>query len=280
MANPANNPLFKHFRQPAIYLRLPSKGRFYPDHALDMPTVGEIPIYPMTVKDEITLKTPDALMNGQGMVDVVSSCCPNIKDPWLMPAVDIDAVFIAIRLASFGPGMDITSTCPHCKSSNEYTVNLQTLLDNIKVVDYTATKTIDQLHINFRPQKYTDINKANLINFEEQRLVTSILNNENLSDAEKTAQFTTSFNKLKNMNVNSVAVCIDTITTDDGVVVSDQLMIVEFLNNCSRGVYDFIKTSITELVDENKMDPLTVECESCNKAYKNNLTFDQSNFFG
>jgi Zn finger protein HypA/HybF involved in hydrogenase expression len=280
MSNPANNPLFKHFRQPSIYLRLPSKGKFYSDAALDMPPIGEIPVYPMTVKDEITLKTPDALMNGQGMVDVVSSCCPNIKDPWQMPATDIDAVFIAIRLASFGPGMDITSNCPHCKADNEHRVNLQTLLDNVKQVDYTESKDLDGMKVNFRPQKYFDINQSNLINFEEQRLVQSVLTNESLSDAEKAAQFNVSFNKLKDMNVKSVAVCIDSIVTEDGTVVTDQAFIIEFLNNCSRGNYDIIKSTISTLVEKNKMDPITVQCDSCEKEYQNNLTFDQSNFFG
>ncbi len=53
MANPANNPLFKHFRQPAIYLKLPGQGRFWPEDAIDIPPTGEIPVYPMTVKDGI-----------------------------------------------------------------------------------------------------------------------------------------------------------------------------------------------------------------------------------
>ena len=30
--------------------------------------------------DEITFKTPDALLNGQATVDVIQSCIPNIKD--------------------------------------------------------------------------------------------------------------------------------------------------------------------------------------------------------
>ena len=58
MTNPASNPLFKHFRQPAIYLKLPSEGQVYPDGTIDYPVTKEIPVYPMTVKDELTLSTP------------------------------------------------------------------------------------------------------------------------------------------------------------------------------------------------------------------------------
>ena len=110
MVNP-NNPLAKHFRQPAIYLKLPSQGKFYPPDGIELSITGELAVYPMTVKDELTLKTPDALMNGEGMADVIRSCCPGIKDPWTIPSVDLDVIFIAIRLASYGKGMDISATC-------------------------------------------------------------------------------------------------------------------------------------------------------------------------
>jgi hypothetical protein len=119
MEKATNNPLFKHFRQPAIYLKLPSQGRFYPDGSLQISVTGDIPIYPMTVKDELTLKTPDALMNGEGMAAVIRSCCPTILDPWQIPAVDLDAIFIAIRLASYGTGMDVNTSCPKCKEEND-----------------------------------------------------------------------------------------------------------------------------------------------------------------
>ena len=100
------NPLAKHFRQPAIYMKLPSQGRFWPSEALNLPATGAIPVYPMTAKDEIVLRTPDALMNGQGIIDVIQSCCPNIVDAWRMPSIDVDAVLVAIRIASYGNQMD------------------------------------------------------------------------------------------------------------------------------------------------------------------------------
>ena len=81
-----NNPLAKHFRQPQLYIQLPSKGKYYPPGTLEMPVTKELPVYPMTAKDELSFMTPDALLNGQGTVDVIQSCIPNIKDAWAMPA--------------------------------------------------------------------------------------------------------------------------------------------------------------------------------------------------
>ena len=114
-----SNPLAKHFRQPVMYLKLPSNGRWWANGALEIPVTGEIPIYAMTAKDELMFKTPDALLNGQGVVDVIQSCMPNIKDAWRIPNLDIDVILIAIRIASYGHEMEFESTCPHCgKSAN------------------------------------------------------------------------------------------------------------------------------------------------------------------
>ena len=93
-----NNPLKQYFRQPAIYIKLPSQGQFYPEGALDMPPNGELPVYPMTAIDEITYRTPDALFNGNATVNVIQSCMPNIRDPWSIPAMDVDTILVSIRI--------------------------------------------------------------------------------------------------------------------------------------------------------------------------------------
>jgi len=96
------NPLANYFRQPKMYMRLPSHGQFYPEGALDTSEIDEYPVYAMTAKDELMFKTPDALMNGQATVEVIKSCIPAIKNPWQMPSLDLDAVLIAIRIATYG----------------------------------------------------------------------------------------------------------------------------------------------------------------------------------
>ena len=95
------NPLNKYFRQAAIHITLPSNGD-YPPHVITPSATGEFPVMPMTAKDEIKFKTPDALMNGQGVVDVIQSCCPDIKDAWQIRSHDLDTILIAIRIATYG----------------------------------------------------------------------------------------------------------------------------------------------------------------------------------
>ena len=127
-----NNPLKQYFRQPVIYLRLPSGGEFYPPGTIDMPVNREIPILPMTAIDEITYRTPDALFNGTAVINVIQSCCPNIKNAWVIPSMDVDSLLVAIRIASYGHNMEFDTTCPHCNNVSTQSLDLRSVLDKMR----------------------------------------------------------------------------------------------------------------------------------------------------
>ena len=276
MAVNSNNPLQKHFRQPAVYLRLPAGGRFWDSKALEMPESMEIPVYPMTIKDEITIKTPDALMNGQGVVDVIHSCCPSIKNAWATPSVDLDAIFIAIRIASYGSSMDIDSICPHCGEENRHAVDLTQLLDRIQPPDYAPVE-IDDLTFEFMPQNFKNYNDANLIVYEQQKLIAAITDST-LTDEEKVQQFNTIFPRLTDMNVGNIVNNILAINAN-GSRVTERHHVKEFIMNCDRKVFAQIKQTVDAFADSAKIKSLAAQCTACSGTYSQELTFDQANFF-
>lgn len=281
MSNLPNNPLAKHFRQPALYIKLPSQGRWYPEGAVDMPPSGEVPIYPMTARDEITMKTPDALLNGASTIHVLESCCPSIKNAWKMPLIDLDPLLIAIRLATYGKQMDFTCACPHCGSQNEKAVDLTYMLDSIKPADWSKSVNINGLEIVLKPQTYEDYNKNNLMNFEEQRLI-AVVQNENLSEEEKTQQFDVVFQRLIESGISQVSKSIDYIQLDDGAKVINAEYIRDFLENCEKQVWDMIKERLDEIGSTNTYNQITITCtnEECNKDFVSPFVFEQTNFFG
>ncbi len=95
------NPLGKYYRQPQIYIRLPSKGKYYGPDVFTPTETGEIPVLPMTAKDELSFKTPDAMMSGQATVDVIQSCVPNFKNAWKMVNFDNSIVHCCNFSVSF-----------------------------------------------------------------------------------------------------------------------------------------------------------------------------------
>jgi len=277
MAITANNPLFKHFRQPAIYLKLPSQGQYWDESAIDLPASGEIPVYPMTVKDEITFKTPDALMNGEGMVSVIQSCCPSIKNAWAIPTIDLDPIMISIRIASYGSDMDITTKCPHCGEENLNTVDLGTLLDSLPAPDFPAVQ-IGELTFNIKPLIFESLNKANLYSFEQQKLIMAITSSD-LTEEQKMEQFKDLFPKITDLNIMTIVNAIESIVTKDGTQVAEEKFIKEFIYNCETALYNEIKTTVENISKSNKLHPMKIACESCTKEYSSDLTFEESNFF-
>lgn len=279
MAENATNPLSKYFRQPALYINLPSEGRWYPDGGVEIPVTGSVPIYAMTAKDEITMKTPDALLNGAATVSVIESCCPAIKDAWKMPVVDLDSILIAIRIATYGKEMEFTTVCPHCKSKNEHAVDLTVLLNKVKVSDWNAPTAVDGLEITLKPQKYEDFNKNNLMNYEEQRLL-QLVSNDNIPDEEKVVKFNEMFDKIVDLGIAQVSKGIASIKTEDGTLVTNPGFIAEFLTNCNRVVWDTLKARIESMREDIQLR-ITTTCDNteCSKEYETPFLFEQSSFF-
>lgn len=277
MPNQAN-PLSGYFRQPAIYLKLPSQGRWWDSNAIDLPANGEIAIYPMTAKDEIVIRTPDALLNGQGVVEVIQSCCPNIRDAWKMPSIDVDAVLISIRIATYGNRMNFNSQCPHCKETNTYEVDLGEPLSKISCPDYSHPIEYNGLRIKLRPQQFFSVNKANVLNFEEQRMMDA-LNDPKMDQEEKSTQIAVSVAKIIEMGISSCANSTEYIDLPDGTRVSDTAYIKEFYVNAENRVMKLIQDRMAQLVDQSKIPPMHIRCDDCEQDYDSEVDFDYANFF-
>ena len=274
------NPLQKHFRSPAIQLKLPSQGHYWEQGALDPTITGEYPVYPMTAKDEMLFNNPDALLNGQGVVDVIKSCIPAIKNPWAIPNIDLDVILIAIRIASYGEKMEFFSTCENCQSENNYEADLKVFVD--RPIDFTIfqeTKTYNSLTFAFKPQNYKTINTLNMETFNTERLV-RVTQDQSLSDDEKITKVNEIFERLNDFTVSMLKDGIASITLDDGTVVTQPGFIDEFIRNTDRKTFKFIQDSITAIAESIKTNPLPMTCPECQHNYEVPFTFDNSNFFG
>ena len=272
------NPLRAHFRQPAIYLKLPSQGQFW-ETGLDLPDSGEIPVYPMTARDEILLKTPDALLNGQGVVDVIQSCCPNIINAWEMPSIDVDTVLVGIRIASYGNHMNIDTKCPHCETENSFEVDLNGYIDSITVPNYNQKIEHDKIRIKIKPQNYASVNETSKIQYEQQRVLENITL-DGTEDLNKAAEYKKHIARLVELNAKLLVDNTEYIEiTNTGTVVNEPEYIKEFYFNCDADVCKELQNKITEVNREGAIKPQTGTCSNCSKTYDVALTFDYSSFF-
>ncbi len=283
MENTNQNPLGKYFRQPKVYIKLPSQGKFYDPGALEMTETGEFPVFAMTAKDELSMKTPDALLNGQATVDTIQSCIPNIKNAWAMPSIDLDAVLTAIRIASMGETMDMTITVPNTNLEHTYTVDLRRVLDTFQEITYENVVYVNDMAIHLKPLSYKTFTQNAIKSFEEQRIF-SIVNDENMSDEQKVEMFSKSFSKLTSMTVNVVAQGIEKIVVEDQTVVNP-LHIQEFINNADTKFYNAIMDHMETQKKKFEIQPLQIEsteeqlAAGAPKQFDLPVVLDASNFF-
>lgn len=272
------NPLRAHFRQPAIYLKLPSGGQYWRS-GLDLPKTGEIPVFPMTARDEILLKTPDALLNGQGVVDVIESCCPHITDAWQMPSVDVDSVLIAIRIASYGSNMSIDTKCPNCENENSFEVDLSGYLDSVSVPDYNQKIEHGKIKIKIQPQTYASLNETNKISYEQQRVLENIIV-DGTEDLDRVTEYKKHINRLVDLNAKLLVDNTEYIEiTDTGTIVDDPEFIEEFYFNCDSDLCKELQAKIAQVNQQGAIKPQSGTCENCSTKYDVVLTFDYASFF-
>ena len=278
------NPLNKYFRQPAIYVSLPS-GTDYPAEVVTKSATGEIGIMPMTAKDEIRFKTPDALMNGQGVVDVIESCVPDINDAWQIKSYDLDTLLVAIRIATYGETMSISFTVPVINEQVEHTINLPAILDEIQKVQVQSQITLqDGLKVKVRPLTYRDMTSTSLRTFQEQKMYTAVQDSQ-LADDEKAKRFNEAFKKLTDLNSEILLKNIESITMADETVITDATHIKEFVDNANAKVIKEIETKLMDLRSQGAVKPLKMKAtedqikRGAPASYEVPVTFDSSNFF-
>ena len=279
------NPLNKYYRQPAIYIALPTKGQYYSADVYTPTVTGEIPVLPMTAKDEIAFKTPDAMINGQATVDVIKSCCPNILDPWQLTNYDLDTVLLGIRIATYGETMDITATIPVINEQISHTVNLPALLETVKNVEIKDSfRTKNGFTVHVKPLTYKDVTETQTQTFEQQKIVMTVTASQ-LTDEEKSKRYAEAYQKLTVLNFEMLSTSFTKIITPDGTEVADRDQIKEFLNNAESKIVNEMQDGMINLRSQVAIKPLNLKTNEeqikrgAPVSFTVPLTFDNSNFF-
>ena len=280
----SQNPLAKFFRQPAIYTTLPSNGDWYPEGALVFDNEKELAVYPMTAKDEMTMNTPDALLNGESTINVIRSCVPGIKDPWMMPVLDLDSIMIAIRIATYGHMMDINVTIPNTEDKVVYNVDLRTAGDKIDKTPFDGYVPADKVSFKIKPMRYRQLTNLQLRTFEQQRIITQVIDTNELNASQKQEKFAEIFGHMTNLTLANMKESILEVTAD-GQTITDRVYIEEFVDNMDGATADKIKKRLDVQKDLGRIKPITITPtkEQIEKgapaSFDAPISMDNSNFF-
>jgi hypothetical protein len=269
------NPLQQHFRQPKIYISLPSQGAYNKQGTING-DIAKIPVYGMTGMDEIILKTPDALLSGESTVNVIKSCCPNINNGWDVSMLDADMILTAIRIATYGNTIDVTHTCPKCSHENGYALDLGVVIDHFTHCKFDNAVVLQDLTINIQPLNYKQSTEFKLKNFKLQQKLSQA---EFVEDAsEQQLLINGIFKELSEIQTELYIASVESVQTGS-TVVTERDYIAEFLSNCDKMIFDKIKESIEKNQKTWQMPLFPAKCEECASENKISLDLDQASFF-
>ena len=277
-----SNPLVQHFRQPKIFIDLPY-GQ-YPSEGVVI-QCHQLPVFPMTQIDEITSKTPDALMNGSATVEIIKSCIPSIQNPWKLNSIDLDACLLAIKIASNGGTFETYQKCPECGEMNSYEVNLNQILQQIVATPYKESKlVVGDLELELQPLDYESVELAEKQQFDVTLRMNRLQENTENVDQETQLKQMKELNKVTQlMLIEFVARSIKNIKSIKtsqylNPSVSD---VNEWLRNISKAEFKMVQDYAFELKQQTQLKPLEFECfnEACKHKWNSPLMLNYSDFF-
>jgi hypothetical protein len=274
-----NNPLQKYFRQPKLFISLPSKGLYYKPGSING-DANNVPVFAMTGMDEIIMKTPDALFNGEATVKLIESCCPIITDAKQVPSLDIDTLLIAIRTATYGEKMTISHTCKNCAAENDFEIDLSIVTDHYSNLTFSNVVKIDEeLTVTLKPLSYQEITDQSIENFKLQKMLYQLSTaEETISDDSKQKYIDEIYTKLAEVQSNLIISSIESIRLPDDVV-DDPNFIREWVINTNREDYVLIKNKLEENKNTWNMPKHDIKCTECGTEDKVDVVMDQSSFF-
>ena len=279
---PAPNPLSRWMRQPEIYIRLPSQGYFSENNDYELSIDNELGIAAMTTSDDILLKSPEGLLNGESMATVIRSCAPGIKNVKKLPAPDVDAILLGIRLATYGDNMEFEVQCPECQTQNTYNTSLSYALENISLLESNyPIKLNNELTVFIRPFYYEDSVKEALQRYHEAQALT-LLSEADLEDLEKTKKYTESITKIADLMTELCASCvIKVIDPNNNQIEATREDVFEWVKNLSKKDAQKITDKVTEINNTgvNKEAEIVCNNEECKHEWKAQISFDPSYFF-
>ena len=277
----SDNPLKSYVRTPKLQVLLPSRGK-WGDAETASKITGEIPVYPMTSKDEVMIKNPDALLNGESVASVLKSCT-GIENVYDLTNNDVEFLLVAIRYATSGNEMEIDASCPNDQHVNRVAVDLERILDSVEEMDKTyQTKLENGLKVNLRPMSFKNAQRLSLNAFQEATTLQTI-NDAKLPQTERIKVFNKSFEAIADLAVETMIDAIVSVVVPEGdeeKTVTDKKFIGEWVKGMSSAEAKKIQEKLDEMNKEGFDHSYNVVCEECGTKFKTSIEFNVSNFFG
>ena len=227
-----------------------------PKHKCILPSTGETVNYrPFLVGEQKVLLVAQESENANEqiseMVRLINVCCDDI-DANELATIDLEYLFLQLRIKSVGETADIQMECEHCNEHNKVTVQLdQTIVEEPEKVIDNVVKITDTISIDLKTPSYQIVNSVNLNNSEDPKVIFEV-----------------------------VSKCINSIIDGDEIHTRDDFSdkeLMSFLDSMSMDMFEKIQAFFVN-VKKLKING-SYDCEKCEKNNSYEL-MGIGNFFG
>lgn len=272
------------YRTVKTYTQLPSRGAFYDDSVIDTTKLSnEVAVRSMTGGDELLFKNPDALLNGEALRNALISCVDGLKSPEKLLINDVDALVVAMRIATYGEQMDINVDCPSCGNQNTFGLDLTLIQANMGVVEDSYVVDLSNgTSVFVRPYLYEDNLKVALATFEQTKLIRT-LDNNNITEEDKLKAFDKTFKDLVKTNIEMLCNAIMSVHNDEHEIHVEHTKethndILDFMKNIDKTDNDRIINKIKEVNQIGILKKLQVTCDHCKHEWETPIEFEPVTF--
>jgi predicted Zn-ribbon and HTH transcriptional regulator len=268
------NPLLAKVKLPGRVFQLPSKGVFYKGKGVLVSSVeeGEIQVKPMSALAEMKLRSADLLMSGKILRELCEECVPEILKPEQLVSPDVDALFMFLRVVTYGSVFKFRSA-HNCKTAKveEHSIDLEASIlskPNNKLLEHAETLYKLPLSngqiVHTRPNTYGEALKVVYIRQEINRLQA---NKEPVDEK-----------LLEKAAVSDILAVIEAVE-DDGEVIDDREMIEEWIRAISKPIVNEIIANVGKTAKWGYSFDATIKCPQCSAEYVHELDLDPVSFF-
>ena len=306
-------------RTVALTTKLPSNGGWYEPNVINYNLNNEVEIYPMTHGDEILMHNPDSLFTNNAVSKIITSCCPNINDVNKILMPDIEALLLAIKIASVNDELEVYNICPKCfenkntlpeeevnklieekKLSVEpqtFIFDARSCLEHMEIMPDKFSVSIPNKNItvNIKPLTLAENTEYEINDFYIKNLIQRyILENKDVDNNTELFTNVTQWeeNRKKNEDFNKLLIQLDEIVIKmikssiksiiyEGEELTDEEDINELLTLIDTKTFEKIKKTTDEANKSRLKKAFNCQCKYCGHEWVNdNINFNFSNFFG
>ena len=284
-----NNPLQQFFRRAKFSIQLPSRGRWYPKTAIKA-THGQIEIFAMTAADEARMRAAEFLINGSAVIDLIRSCAPDITQPEHMPQVDLEAVMLSIRRATFGNTMPITVSVPNTDLVHTHQLDIEQLVNQLPNAETEWDDTLNIINpddqtvsVTVKPLSLKNMFAATKQILKQLQNTNDLVRTEQSND-QKIDQLDQQIKSLAQISISMIADSVSKITVGD-FSTENPAEIKNFINNIDWQYFQAIQQHIEDQKNKITFAPITITAtelqiqQGAPAQWTVPVQFDLTNFF-